>query len=435
MIGRWRSPFGPKGDLLELSTIFAASITLLKGAAAARLIALATIPVLARLYAPADFGLLASFTAVLTIIIPFATLRYALAIPIVRGARAATGLIAIGCYCLAGSTFVLLVICAVTVSLNQSLGSLHLNLSICVFLVVSYVLSGLYELLSNWSLRLRRYGQLAAVSAWQTFVTAVVKIAAGVIFRFPEALILGHVAGQAAGLGTLARSLDRRDNRKPIPAKSLLKLVKQLWQFPLFRLPSQFLLALSAQLPILFVAHQYSLESAGHFGLAMTVLTATVSVAATSIGQAFYGEIASVFRTDRRRIAAVTVSVQTRLLILGGAVAVALHFLAQPFVVYGLGEKWALTGSILSSLAPYVFTQIASAPMVRSMDLFRNQYIFLAINIVRAAIVFCVISYSRSEQYDVVSFSGLYSVAMALFYVLVCIVVTSVMCHISRRAR
>lgn len=411
----------------ELSAILVATLTLLKGALIARFISMASIPILSRIYSPTDFGLLAAFTAVLTVAVPFTTLRYALAIPIVRSERAARGVVQLAALSLIATTIALTAICILTLSLHGTLGGLPPNPTVYALLVLGFLLSGSYELLSNWSLRLRRYGELAAVAAKQTFTTALVKIGAGLLFRTPEGLIFGHVSGQAVGLVTLAASLRGGKRRPRLSSSRLRDLGKQLWQFPAFRLPSQFLLALSAQMPVLFVAQHYNLEAAGHFGLAMTVLTVTVSVVATSIGQAFFGEIASVFRTNRSRMVAVTLGVQARLLVVGGAIALAFYFLAQPVVVFALGSRWALTGTILSSLSPYVFMQITCSPIVKVMDLLRRQYIFLMINLVRIAIVIATLIYTDINNFDVVGFSISYSISMAVFYILVCICVSVVL--------
>lgn len=64
--------------------VFRGMMTLALGSSIGRVIGIASIPVLTRLYSPADFGVLAVFTALVAILAPLVTLRYALALPLPR---------------------------------------------------------------------------------------------------------------------------------------------------------------------------------------------------------------------------------------------------------------------------------------------------------------------------------------------------------------
>src|SRR5690554_359562 len=66
------------------SNVFKGMATLALGSGIARIIGIAAIPVLTRLYSPEAFGVLAVFSALLAILAPLLTLRYVLAVPLPR---------------------------------------------------------------------------------------------------------------------------------------------------------------------------------------------------------------------------------------------------------------------------------------------------------------------------------------------------------------
>lgn len=405
------------GRVGELKGMFAASVTLLAGSAAGRLIALVAIPLLTRIYSPADFGLLASFTAVLTSALPFATLRYAQAIPVVRTERAALGLVAIAAIILLGTT---LLLAGGYIALLFGWVGYRAPVTTAggALLVAAFALTGIYEILSNWTLRRRCYRDLSKVSVWQALATAGAKIGAGLVGLRSDGLILGQVAGQVAGLATLGRSL-RNEHGRRLRATQRWRLARSLWQIPTMRLPSQFLLALSTQLPILFVATHYDLVTAGHFAIAMTLLNATISMAAQSFGQAFYGEVAAIFRMNRRRVASVTFNVQMRLLMLGAPIALGVYLLAPRIVPIVLGKEWALAGEILALLAPYIVVQFCATPAIKVLELVRSQWLFLLMNALRVGGVSAVIVYCANNGSDIQFFTSMYASLMVIFYVLV----------------
>jgi len=62
--------------------VFKGMATLAVGNGLARIVGLASIPILTRIYSPEHFGVLSVFTALLLILTPLMTLRYELAVPL-----------------------------------------------------------------------------------------------------------------------------------------------------------------------------------------------------------------------------------------------------------------------------------------------------------------------------------------------------------------
>src|SRR5690554_1776955 len=75
--------------------VFRGMLTLALGSGIGRLIGIALIPVLTRIYTPDDFGVLAVYTALVAILAPLVTLRYVLALPLPRHDGMALNLLAL----------------------------------------------------------------------------------------------------------------------------------------------------------------------------------------------------------------------------------------------------------------------------------------------------------------------------------------------------
>ena len=81
--------------------VFRGMLVLATGSGIGKIIGIAAIPILTRIYAPEDFGVLAVFTALVTIHAPLVTLRYVLALPLPRHDGVAFNLLVLSTGCLA----------------------------------------------------------------------------------------------------------------------------------------------------------------------------------------------------------------------------------------------------------------------------------------------------------------------------------------------
>ena len=75
---------------------------MLTGTAAGQLVSILLSPVLTRLYSPQQFGVLSVYTALLTILVVIASLRYELTVPMAASDEDAINLVALCCCVLAG---------------------------------------------------------------------------------------------------------------------------------------------------------------------------------------------------------------------------------------------------------------------------------------------------------------------------------------------
>ena len=113
------------------------------GIAAAQLISLAFIPLLTRLYGPTAFGVLGAYTAVVSIIMPLATLCYANAIVLPEDDHEVEALIKLAHRISWAGAFLALILVLAAGPIIAGLMNLDANPEILFLLPFSFIFSGM----------------------------------------------------------------------------------------------------------------------------------------------------------------------------------------------------------------------------------------------------------------------------------------------------
>jgi O-antigen/teichoic acid export membrane protein len=274
--------------------VFRGMATLALGSGIGRVIGLAAIPVLTRLYTPEDFGALAVFTALVAILAPLVTLRYVLALPLPRHDGVAMNLLVL-------SFGLMLVFCAlIALALGLWGGALLTLVSMQVlapwwWLIALGVLgTATYEMLTMWATRKRAYKVIAQTNVTQSAAGAVVKIGLGLAAWAPLGLLVGQVVAQTGGIGRLITGFgaELRAQWHHVRASRIRKAAWRHRGFPIWRVPSQFLMVFAQQLPILLFAAYYNDRDVGYVSVVFMVLNIAVNIIGASLSRSIYGEIA-----------------------------------------------------------------------------------------------------------------------------------------------
>jgi O-antigen/teichoic acid export membrane protein len=361
-------------------------LTLALGTGTARLVSIATIPLLTRIYSPDDYGVLAVYSALVAVIAPMLTLRYVLAVPLPRSDRMAANLMVL-------SGLLMLIMAALIALLFWAFGDIVLGwMSMDVLapwwwlVILGAIAVAVYEGLSLWATRRRSYKAISQTKVVQSVMGVLVKIGLGLAGLKPFGLLFGHLVEQSGGISsfTLRFRKDFQGNVHRVSRDAMLLLARYYRGFPAFRLPSQFLLAFSTQAPAMFAAALFGAGATGQLGLALMALAIPGNLIGQSVGQAFYGEIARLPKGSEVRIKVLAYSVQKKLFLVGLPLTLALMLLGEPLFHMAFGERWTEAGMYASILAPFVLLQLTSAPLVQILNIYNAQGAFLSINVVRA---------------------------------------------------
>lgn len=394
--------------------------TLAFGSIIARIIGIASTPIITRLYSPSDFGILSVFSSALAILGPMMTLRYLLAIPLPRRDGTAANLVAASLL-ISASTSIIAGLLIFSFS-NQIFTALNISKASQYWwlLILALILYALYETLSMWSTRKRNYKLIARTQVQQSLAGTALKISLGLFSLQPLGLLLGQTAATSAGIGTMAKSSFGELSKKlhQITISRIIKILRIYIDYPIYRLPSQFLLAFSAQAPLLICANMYNTEITGQFGLAIMTLMIPINLLGQTLSKAYYAEIAAIGSKHPKIIYQITISILKKLFIISILPTAAIFFYAPPIFKAFFGEAWELSGVIASNLSIYLIFQFLQAPVAHLLYVFNGQRLLLIINAQRALIVASSFLIARHYSLSLEETITLYASLLAIHYFL-----------------
>jgi len=265
-------------------------LTLGSGTALAQVIPFLFYPVIARIFTPADFGLLATLTAIFVIIANLASGRYELGILITKTKQDAANLamLAIG-LSLVVITFIYIVLQLFFVDmLSEKLHELQLNkwLFICPIAAISLII---YNTYNEWCVRNGYFKKLAINKITNSTAITAGKLLLGAVKIFSQGLVIGDVAGRVFSAIACIFRVFQKDAAvfKEVSINRIKQLAKEFVGFPKFIMPGRLLNELGKHLPVFFLGFYFSSVEVGYYSMTLLVLYAPVSMITFAIRDLF----------------------------------------------------------------------------------------------------------------------------------------------------
>ncbi|HYD78287.1 MAG TPA: oligosaccharide flippase family protein [Paucimonas sp.] len=334
---------------------------LVGGTAGAQAAAVLAAPLLTRLYTPQDFGLLAVFAALLSLISVIAGLRYETAIPLPEDGAEAAALAALGLLCVA----LVSALSAIPIFLYGTEIAAWLNtprLADYFYLVpLGALLAGCYSVLNFCAIRSREFGPLAKTKLGQSAIAVLIQLAGAPFGAL--ALLLGQMAGQGAGAVSLAARVlrPRRSRLRAIGWRSLAQAARRYRQFPLFATWGALFNTAGSQLPAVLFAALFGPAAAGLYILANRVLAMPMQLLGQAIGNVFVSDAAVARREGR--LARLTADIHYRLAQIGMPPMVVLLAAGPQLFALVFGEQWRAAGVYAQWLAPWLYLVFVTSPL------------------------------------------------------------------------
>jgi len=353
---------------------------LVGGTASAQLVVLLAAPLLTRLYSPDDFGVLAVYIGILSLLSVIASLRYELAIPLPEDEREAVALT------LLSFLIVLTVAGLAGISVlfwGQGLTELLQVPSLADYLwllPVGVLFAGSYQIFTYWAVRLKQFPVLAKTKLWQQLVTTALQMSAFKVGGI--GLILGQVSGQSVGVSALAKKVICRDSWKNPPFAEMKFVALRYRNFPLFSTWGGFLNAAGTQLPPLLFASIFGATAAGLYALAHRIIALPMTVVGQAVGQVFLSNAAIDFRAGK--LPPLVISAQRALIkIILPPVLFLILFGPESFHIV-FGEKWIQSGEVASWLALWMLVSFSTSPLSSVFTVIERQ----ALGMIMQAVLF-----------------------------------------------
>lgn len=347
---------------LQSNRFFSAVFSLASATAAGQLILLLAMPLLTRLYTPSEFGVLAVFTAIMSVILVISSLRYEFAIPLPRNWQRARTLLFLALLINVGVTVIALVLIAFfREDVARFSGIPELAMYLWLLPVIIFC-AGSYKAFNYWAVRKQHYTSIARTKVLQSFVNVITQIATGFLGLGALGLILGQLVGQTAGALRLARGTELpimllRGIEKPLA----LALLRKYRRFPIYDVPAAFVNAMSTQLPNLLLAALFNPVVAGSYMLAERVLSMPMALLGQAVGQVLFGS--SRTASDSGTLYRMALKTTLGLVLIVIFPALVILFFADDLFVFVFGADWREAGQYAAWMIMGLSVQFVYSPI------------------------------------------------------------------------
>ena len=346
------------------------------GTAGAQAITMAFSPIITRLYDPEAFGLLGTFTAIVTVLAPMTALTYPIAIILPKKIDDAVGLVKLSVFlAILISLSAMIITLAWGRSLAESLNATEIA-SYLWLIPFAMLFAALHQIAEQWLIRHKQFNVTARIAVIQSSVVNITKAAFGLFYPVAGMLITIQAFAQGFYAFLLWRGSrwNRPQQTSPVEKShvSIKKLAYKHRDFPLFRAPEVTINAASQSLPILMLAALFGPASAGFYTLGRMVMGIPAGLIGKSVGDVFYPRISEAKNSGEPLYPLVK-----KATILLGAVG----FL--PFVIvaafgpwlfsFVFGAEWETAGEYARWLAVWMFFMFTNNPSVKAIPIVRAQ--------------------------------------------------------------
>ena len=346
---------------------------LLSANVVAQVIGLVVYPILTRMYAPEDFGLLNLFLSIGGVLAILSTAEYYYAIVLPKEEKDAEQVLGVGVLWLVATT----VLVGLSVALSRPISLLFKspNLASYYWLMPLYVFAiGAWNLLNYWYIRHKEYNPIGRYQVSQNVLSAGGKLGmgwggvlqGGMIYSVVVAPLISLFSSWMTARKTLLPALRR------ISWRGVGEQAKVYRNFPCFVLPRSFVNMLAGQMPILLLTPFFGGEAVGFLSLAILLGYTPIGTITRAIYQVMYQHtmeqvheqkpIGQIFRKFILSASAIIIPV-----------FVGLWFVLPDLTAWLLGAEWHVSGEYIRWMLPWLYVSLLSCSINYLFDVFMKQ--------------------------------------------------------------
>lgn len=393
-------------------------LTLATGVSIGQAIPLVISPILTRIYTPEDFGILALFLSIATLISVISSGRYEQAIMLPDSDEEAIHLTVISWTFAAISSLIMLVAIVLFHSLimravnNQALSTYIYFTPLLTFFLATF------NILNILATRLNAFSLLSKVSVIKSVVNGSVQLVTGAVKEGAFGLIFGQVLGSLTQILILFFNLRGRSSKLTFPAvNSINVLLKRYKRFPQFSVAAVLSNTLTQNVLNISISSIFSVTVLGFYSFANRILILPMSFLGNSIGQVFFqeatnekNESGSAQKTFKSTFWKLTI-----ISLLGFGV---LYFIIEDLFIIVFGKNWEQAGLFARYLIPMMAAKFIVSPLSAINNIFNKQYISLAWQV--GFLTLTIIALGIVDYFGLAfsTFINIYAIVMAVYYLL-----------------
>lgn len=361
------------------------------------------LPLLSRLFSPADFGLFTIYLSVANIGGPIAALKFDSAIYSASSREEARPILALAIFSAAIVSLGVLGLAALNG--GHLPGALTGAPATLVMLApAGILLAGLWSATSAWAVRCGAISTLAAARFLQPAVMTALQLAAGLLGWSAIALILAHLASHALYSSFILIRTLRADEIRHIFLPRIASLAREANRhrlFPFYVMPANVASQLVANAPPILLGSLYGAALAGYCGMAYRVVFAPTAIISLSLGHVLTATICGGAPNRAIRALSRKILIASATFVAGPVLVVGM--LAPHFSGLILGERWALTGQVVFAFSILGAIQALAIPFTEITSAYRFQRLRFSVEAATAALVFAAIFCGAALRFEPLS--------------------------------
>jgi O-antigen/teichoic acid export membrane protein len=336
--------------------------TVLGGAAGAQALPLLAAPLLTRMCSPGELGAYSVWLGIVAVSAIGATLRMEAAMILDHEAERQRACFRVVFY---STSVVAVVLTLLAAALRLAGFELVARMSLSALLTIGLAtwLTGCMQTTLAFATSHNAFGKAARAKVTTAAVIVASQLALLQAGLGGAGLVLGHLAGTAAGYATARLLLQPPAApigwRLDAEQRNHLLRHHRFWRFSL---PSNLLNGAVSQLPLFLIGMRHGALAAGLFALTQRVLSAPVSLIAASILEVFKRESVREFEEHGNCARAYRHTFKALVALGAGPCLVLLLFAPELFALV-FGENWRASGELAQLMAPLFLLNFVASPL------------------------------------------------------------------------
>lgn len=364
---------------------------LTSGTIVAQIILLGTAPLLARLYTPAQFGVLAALLTISTIGGSIGGLCYEVAIILPRSRRVAEALYSLSLWLSVMTATLVVGFVLGLQSLMPSVLGMPLDSTFYLLCFASTVLTTQFNILGYAHSRATQYRAIAISKINQTLLPTAFQVVFGALGWHALGLLLGRALGMLGTVGGLVRGLPRGFRLDDVPKRRFTDLMAAARRYRdfLLQVPRQLLVRGATTLPSVLLLAAYGPVPAGLYFFAARLVERPGMLLGDALSRVPMKQFAE-RRKNAKRLTRASLLYTAAVgipVILGVLLLVAT---AHPLFRIGFGKQWEPAADYAVVLGGWAAIRLASLPMATLTTVLRVQKLSFYIDAAFACRVFAI---------------------------------------------
>ncbi len=368
-------------------------LTLMTGNSIAQLIQLALIPILTRLYSPADFGVFAVYLSISTIISAVASFRYEFAIMLPKEDKEAVNILILSfiiSLSISMASFMGLLIFMPLI--KENIENKHI-IKWLFFVPVTVLFSSMYQIFNVWSNRNTRYKIMTASIISQRSGITATNLIMGLAKIGEAGLVIGNILGQFISAMILLIKSFTKDKNRLIQASfyGMKKAAIKYKKFPLFDSVNTIFFNFSTKGIVILVSKFFGDIVVGFYSLAERLMITPFNFFIDAFSQAFYQKLAYTYNHNRGYFNILIEQAVQRIAIIITIPYLILVVTSKWYIPTLLGSQWEMLYKYIHIFSPFVYVSLTASPYTHILKIIDKQNIALLMNLITFIIKFLTI--------------------------------------------